>query len=191
MKDHEEYEPELESDDLVRAEVEAIARRVNSNGGVTPQDQFDLTLAVDHSAYKRHVATKRQVARLTTDVKKINTTLTAHIAEAAVRDLAIQELQADKLHCPAVVRAAIETEHERCDISHATIHAEHMRTEHAPRRIDDPPESDHTSDRDTQHVIVDEGTKFKVWVMWGAAAVLTNAAVSAIMYVLIAGVFHK
>jgi hypothetical protein len=94
MSDENGNATDVEKDE-VRDSVEAIARRA-AGTDITPRDQFDLTIAVDHGARKRHNATKRQVAGVKKDVAELTDTVAEHLVESEARDRAIAELQEEQ-----------------------------------------------------------------------------------------------
>lgn len=152
-----EYHYEDEDEDEVRSEVEEIAKRTNG-GEITSRNVFDLVLAVDHAAYKRHRSTVRRVNVLTKTVE-------THIAESTVRDAQILEIQAQQRTCPPIVKAAIEAEH-------AARHGEHMNVYHKPRRATDDINENHNDERELTTTVAKLDRK--VWVMWGGLIFVGN-----------------
>jgi hypothetical protein len=143
--------------DETRSEVEAIAKR--RNGSVSNEQLFDLVLAVSHDSRDAH---KESV----TLIETVRSDLAMHCAEADLRDdriVALEEWRATRptALCVDRVQSMIEAEH-------VTRHADHLATDHRPRREDDPPETDYRDSRREQlpsNLSRDEYGQ-KTWLMW-------------------------
>jgi hypothetical protein len=191
--------------DRTESKVRQWATKRNGDA-LEVHDVIELVLAVDDDAVKRseelslavkanHAATEDVKAQVTA----VASDLAVHLDEATVRDKSIDELARkydEHLNvftppivarlirledatnsCPAVVQAAIETEH-------ASRHAEHMATFHKPRREDDDADEDHRAERSNvgaTALTLTDITNRRVWVMWGVGLFAAASAASAVI----------
>ena len=188
--------------DRTERAVQRIALQRNGHGK-TIDDVFALVIALADDTDEQHdeAVSEAKAARAAADAAKaqvaeVAAKLDAHLEEAVDRDHAIADLalkydehlnvftppivarlirlEDASNSCPAVVQAAIETEH-------AARHADHMATFHKPRREDDDPAEDHRSERSGAALMVAGVTDRRVWVMWGVGLFVAASAASAVI----------